>query len=297
MSIDTRDTETTYRLHDYDANRIELSPDLHREHKHYVVSRDKSGTYTVYAMDADDWDDLPIDGSGLSYVFDGDLEDYGAEPVDADPYEIETYDLATLADELHKIENGEVGVMSERFWETIWNAEPREAVYVGECPGYNNADNRPRAEIYDIAGYAVLTVEDYDRTELHVVHGADEYDILYDAVYPYSDDQNDEKRGQAESPSTPEDVEFTFELETVGIIGDAVARDIADRLEHALYEPRETHLSDQEHKAWVLTRVRSLSYESAAENMGVGVETVKTYISRVSKKRQKARNTLELLES
>jgi DNA-binding CsgD family transcriptional regulator len=280
----------------YDANRIELSPTQYKDNDHYVVSRDKSGSYTVYVMDAEDWDNLPLDGDGPSYVFDGDLKDYGAEPIDADPYEIETYELATLADELHKIESGEVGVMSERFWETIWNAEPREAVYVGEGPGYNNADNRPRAEIYDIAGHAVLNVEDYDRTQLHVVDGADEYDMLYDAVYPYADDANGFGRENAESMTAPEGVEFTFSIETVGMIGDAVARDLAEEFEHAEYEPRETYLSDQEFKAWVLTRVRDRSYESTAQTMDVGVETVKTYISRISKKKARAQATLELLD-
>jgi len=200
--------------------------------------------------------------------------------------------LALLTDEVHKIERGEDGVLSERFWGTIRDAEPREAVYVGERPGYNNADERPRAEIYDIEGYTILKVEYYARTELHVVDGADEYEALYDAVYPYADDQNDEQHGQVNSPTAPEGVEFTFRIETVGMIGDAVARDLAEEFEHAEYEPRETYLCDQEHKAWVLTRVRGRSYKT----IGVGVKTVKTYISRISKKKAKAQATLELLD-
>jgi predicted DNA-binding protein (UPF0251 family) len=270
-----------------DSNRIELSPTEYEDNQHYVVSQEKSGTYTVYVMNADDWDKLPISGDGPSYVFDGDLEEYGANLVNIDPCAIETYDLATLADELNKIESGEVGVMSDRFWETIWDAEPREAVYVGEHPGYNNADNRPRVEIYEIAGHVVLNVEDAGETRWYLIDGEDEYSQLYDSIYSDVD----------YTVSEFADFGRNLELETVGMIADKVARDIAGEFENVEYEPRETYLSDQEYEAWFLTRVRGRSYESAANTMGVGVETVKTYISRVSKKRQKARNTLALVST
>jgi DNA-directed RNA polymerase specialized sigma24 family protein len=58
----------------------------------------------------------------------------------------------------------------------------------------------------------------------------------------------------------------------------------------------ETYLSDQELKVWVLTHLQERSYANAASKLGVEVETVKTYVSRVSKKKQKARQTLALLD-
>lgn len=58
----------------------------------------------------------------------------------------------------------------------------------------------------------------------------------------------------------------------------------------------ETYLSDQELKVWVLTHLQDRSYADAAGELRVEVETVKTYVSRVSKKKQKAHRTLELLD-
>lgn len=273
---------------DYDSNRIELSPTVHTKHEHYVVARDKAGTYTVYTIDADDWKNLPLHGTGPSYVFDGDLEEYGARPVDVGPFDVETYDLATLDDELTNLKSLEIRHPSEELSDAICSAEPREAVYVGEHHGYNNTDERPRAEIFDVAAHAILNVEDAGRSDWYLIDDADEYEELYESVHDYVVDT---------AESFDELGKGNVVLETVGMVADKVARDLIESVGNIEYEPRETYLSDQEYEAWFSTRVRGMSYETAARKMNVSVETIKTYISRVSKKRQKAKMTLELLEA
>lgn len=192
----------------------------------------------------------------------------------------------TIAEELDQV-TGEIRHPSDELWEAVRESEPRNAVYVGEHPGHNTADERSRAEIYEIAGHTVLNVEDAGETSWYLSDGEDEYSQLYDSIYSDVDYMASEF----------EEFGRDLELETVGMIADKVARDIAGEFENVEYEPRETYLSDQEYEAWFLTRVRGRSYESTANTMGVGVETVKTYISRVSKKRQKARNTLALVST
>lgn len=297
----------------YDSNCIELSPDTHTDGRHYVVSRDKSGSYAVYTLDGDTWDELPINGPGTSYVFDGDLKDYGAEVVDVDPRDIETYDLATEAEQIktdiHNASEGELRRVSDALHARLMESDPVEAVIVGEEPGWNNADERPRAEIYHIEGHKVLKFENAEYSQLHVIDDGDDYEMLFEAIYSDASLANEFERedfaaAQRASEATvrpnqePREVDpddYTFKIETVGMIGDAVARDFADELENADYKPRETYLSEQEHRVWVLTRVRGRSYETTANTMDVGVETVKTYLSRISKKKAKAQATLELL--
>lgn len=72
-------------------------------------------------------------------------------------------------------------------------------------------------------------------------------------------------------------------------MGPGSTRKNADAFEHVEYGPVETYLSEHEHKAWVLTHVRGRLYDLTAEILEVTVETVKTYVSHVARKRSKVK--------
>lgn len=222
-----------------DSNRIELSPTQYKAHEHYVVSQEKSGTYTVYVMNADDWDKLPISGDGPSYVFDGDLEEYGAEPIDQDPYAIETYDLAPETTEQKK--------------------------------------NRVLATVYEDMCDPWLT--DCDVQE----RSSDSVTVYIDWESMYSYDI--------------EESEYDNELLTVNVLDtEPAGEDYYVTVPAVIYDFYEHYLSESESVAHALIHAHGLSYNDVAEAMEISVETVKTYVSRISKKKNKARRTLELLD-
>jgi DNA-binding CsgD family transcriptional regulator len=63
-----------------------------------------------------------------------------------------------------------------------------------------------------------------------------------------------------------------------------------------IYDFYEHSLSESEAVTHALLHAHGLSYNEVAEAMEISVETVKTYVSRVSKKKAKARKTLDLLD-
>lgn len=225
-----------------DSNRIELSPTVYKENEHYVVSQDKTGKYTVYVMNAEDWDKLPLSGDGLSYVFDGDLEDYGAEPINADPHEIETYELAAETTETEQKKNSVLATAYAdmcRPWlsdncDVISRSEDSVTVYIDfESVGAFNHDESDHDT--DLLASNVLDTEP----------AGDDYHVTVPAV-------------------------------------------IYDFYEHSL--------SESEAVTHALLHAHGLSYNEVAEAMEISVETIKTYVSRISKKKNKARRTLELLD-